>query len=265
MAKYEKEIKILNIKVDDIENKLKSIGAVFKNEKTQKIYTYDIPTLYYRYLEIKELLKTSNNLLYNTTLIKLNTLLAEIEDLISNDRLSSFYKENGIANLTDVSHLPKEKILEIVNSDAMIKLFENNLINPNKWLRLRQSNDKVELTVKHVFEKEESSIQKVLETEINVSSLSEANLLLESVGLARRNYQEKIRKSYTYKNAEIEIDIWPMLEPYMEIECDEEETINELINLLELNENRIVSVNTSHLYKEKGIDIQNISELKFDK
>ena len=147
----------------------------------------------------------------------------------------------------------------------MEKIFKENLINPNKWLRLRQSNDKIELTLKHVFNKKTSQIQNVFEVEIGVSSFSETNLLLESMGLARRNYQEKIRKSYIYKTAEIEIDIWPKLNPYMEIECDDNEIILELLELLELSEYRIVSLNTAQLYKELGIDIQNISELKFDK
>ena len=55
-----------------------------------------------------------------------------------------------------------------------------------------------------------------------------------------------------------------MLEPYLEIECDDELLIEELIQLLNLSNHKIVSVNTSQLYKEKGINIQNLSELKFD-
>ena len=53
MSKIEKEYKILNIDVDVIKNKLKEIGTTFIEKKKQKIYVYDIPTLYYRYLEIK--------------------------------------------------------------------------------------------------------------------------------------------------------------------------------------------------------------------
>ena len=39
---YEKEIKILNISVEDAESKLKNLGATFKGKNRQKIYTYDL-------------------------------------------------------------------------------------------------------------------------------------------------------------------------------------------------------------------------------
>ena len=47
MAKFEKEIKVLDINVEETISKLKKIGATDKGKKEQKIYTYDIPTIYY--------------------------------------------------------------------------------------------------------------------------------------------------------------------------------------------------------------------------
>ena len=137
------------------------------------------------------------------------------------------------------------------------------MINPNKWIRLRKSNEKIELTIKHVLNKKNNKYQNVLETEITVSSFEEANNLLENMGIYKRNYQEKIRYSYVYKDAQIEIDIWPLLEPYLEIECDNENTIKELLEKLNLKEKEIVSINTESLYKRKNIDILKMSTLKF--
>lgn len=54
-----------------------------------------------------------------------------------------------------------------------------------------------------------------------------------------------------------------MLSSYMEIECDNEDLINDLIDKLNLKENRIVSLNTEQLYREIGIDVHSISKLKF--
>ena len=264
MAKNEKEIKILNIDVEQIEKELKKINANFKGEKHQKIYTYDIPTIYYRFLEIKDLLQNDNELIFSTNLIKLKTLLVEIEDLIPSKDLKKIYENYKISKLTDILELPKKELLNVLNSQDFQDIVKSMYINPNKWIRLRQSNNQVELTTKHVFDKAKGKLQSVLETEIIVSSLNETNLLLESLGLARRNYQEKIRKSYTFKDAEIEIDIWPLLEPYLEIECENEKTIEEIISLLHLQKYEIVSCNTSALYKNKGIDIQNMPELKFN-
>ncbi|MEG1048674.1 MAG: CYTH domain-containing protein, partial [Bacilli bacterium] len=153
--------------------------------------------------------------------------------------------------------------LEKLKNKDLNKSISKLDINPNKWIRLRKSNDKIELTTKHIFEKNSNLIQKVMETEIATSDFEETNKLLESIGLMKRSYQEKIRYSYKYKNAEIEIDIWPRLEPYIEIETDNEKLMNEIINLLELNSHEIVSTNTENLYKRKNINLKEISELKF--
>ena len=93
MAKFEKEIKVLDIDVHGMEMKLKEIGATFKGEKFQKIFTYDVPSIYHRYLEIKELLKESHELLYNNNLIKLETLFLEVEDLTSDKILKKIYQK----------------------------------------------------------------------------------------------------------------------------------------------------------------------------
>ena len=87
--------------------------------------------------------------------------------------------------------------------------------------------------------------------------------MLNSLGICKRNYQEKIRYSFVYKDAQIEIDIWPMLEPYLEIECDNDITVEEILEKLNLKANEIVSTNTESLYKRKNIDVLEISTLKF--
>lgn len=263
MAKIEKEIKILEINVETIKEKLKKIGAENKGKKEQKIYVYDIPTLYYRYLEIRELLKVDSPILVNTNIKKLEVLIREFKDLINDKDLEDIIKKYKLNSLEDILKKSKEKINEFLKDEKVEALFSQLKINPNKWIRLRQSNNKSVLTSKHIIEKDTSNFQSVLEIEFEVSSLEETNLFLESIGVARRSYQEKIRYSYKYKNAEIEIDIWPLIKPYMEIECDDENLINEIIEKLELKNNEIVSLNTEQLYKKNGIDVHSMSELKF--
>lgn len=139
----------------------------------------------------------------------------------------------GIIDFNDLYKNDIEVIINKLNlSNTLLNQVNKLEINPNKWIRLRKSNDKVELIVKHVYEKNSDKTQKVKEFEIVVFDLEETNNLLQKLGVVRRNYQEKIRYSYTYKSAEIEIDIWPQLEPYVEIECDDNEIIEEIINLL---------------------------------
>lgn len=219
--------------------------------------------MYYRFLEIRELLNIDSPIFISTNLKKLKTLMLEFNDLVSEKELEKIKQRINVINIIDIHQLPIVKVREILSDSMLEKQFREFIINPNKWVRLRESNGKVELTTKHILEKQESKFQKVLENEIDVSSLEETNLILESIGLSRRSYQEKIRYSYKYKDAEIEIDLWPLLKPYLEIECDNEKIINEVIKKLDLASHEIVSINTEQLYKRINIDVHSLSELKF--
>lgn len=262
MVKYEKEIKILDIDVDDIKSKLESINATFKGVKNQKLYTYDIPTIYYRYLECIQLLKSEKELVKQSAITKLEILFDEFCDLVDDKKISKICKEFKINNLYEL--LTKDDLVILLeNNKYLNKTISGAMINPNKWVRLRQTNDEIELTLKQVYEKNDDTIQKVKEIEISVNDFEETNLMLQNMGIVRRNYQEKVRHSYAYKDASIEIDEWPMLKPYMEIECDNIETIQEIVKLLDLTDKEIVSLNTEQLYKRKNIDVLAISELKF--
>lgn len=263
MAKFEKEIKILDVDVELMKQKLKKIGAEYKGQKNQKIYVYDIPTIYYRYLEIRELLKSQKTIIINANLKKLEVLISEYQDLVDKNELALIEERFKLKSIKEITKKDLNEITNFLEDPIIEKSFKKYMINENKWIRLRQSNNKITLTSKHILEKSKSNFQNVLETEIEVSSLEETNLLLENLGIAKRSYQEKIRHSYIYKSAEIEIDIWPLLKPYMEIECDDENTINEILDLLKIRDKEIVSLNTEQLYKRINIDVHSMSELKF--
>ncbi|HPE14787.1 MAG TPA: hypothetical protein PLT65_02995 [Bacilli bacterium] len=242
---------------------IENIGAKNKGEKQQKIYVYDVPTLYYRFLEIRELLNSDSEMIINTNLKKLEILIFELNDLLEEEKRIALLHHLSIDSFDELSNLSLNQLKDILCDDMLEKEIKRFSINPNKWIRLRESNNKVELTTKHILEKQNSKFQNVIETEIEVSSLDETNRLLENIGIARRSYQEKIRYSYEYKNAEIEIDIWPKLQPYMEIECDDEMVIEEIIDKLDLKNNEVVSLNTEQLYRRIGIDVHSMSELRF--
>ena len=261
----EKEVKVLDIDEDYILGKLGSIGATDKGIKNQKLYTYDIPTLEHRYKEAYELMKSGNSLLQNTSINKLKQVLSEYEDLESDNVLNKIYDDMKIHNFDDLFNKSSNEIVDIIKKCKLLSAgIRKYKINPNKWIRLRESNNKVELTVKNIYNKSDSKLQKVMEYEIGTNSFEDTNLLLESIGLIRRNYQEKIRHSFVYKNAEIEIDKWPLINPYLEIECADENVIREVIDLLGLDKYEIVSMNTTDVYKKYGIDILSMPELRFE-
>ena len=63
---------------------------------------------------------------------------------------------------------------------------------------------------------------------------------------------------------EIDIDSWPLIPPYLEIEGNSDEEIRKVIEKLGLQNKDIVSCNTADVYKKYGIDLYQFRELRFN-
>ena len=87
---------------------------------------------------------------------------------------------------------------------------------------------------------------------------------MKSIGLKEKTYQENRRIRYILDGIEFDIDFWPRLEPYLEIEALSWGEIDKAINLLGLNpeEKRIFS--THQIYQLEGIDEKEYQEMTFD-
>lgn len=77
-------------------------------------------------------------------------------------------------------------------------------------------------------------------------------------------YQENRRISYLLDWVEIEIDFWPLIPAYLEIEWKNENEVKEVANKLWYSINEITSINTKDVYLKYGFDIDLMKELKFD-
>ena len=84
--------------------------------------------------------------------------------------------------------MDKKQTLKILNSNQLKEFINNYKTTTKKWIRLRKTIEKKEnkeikekttLTIKHILKDNESNIQQMQETEIEVSSFEETNELLE--------------------------------------------------------------------------------------
>ena len=131
----------------------------------------------------------------------------------------------------------------------------------NKWIRLRTNGIETTLTYKDI---ESNTIDGTKEVEFNVNSFELANEFLNKIGFIARSYQENGRIQYTLDNVEIDIDTWPMIPTYLEIEGNSEEEVNNMVKKLELSNSKITSLNCDDFYRKiYNIDISKIKELKF--
>ena len=132
----------------------------------------------------------------------------------------------------------------------------------NEWIRLRTNGKETTLTYKNVESKDISGTK---ELEIVVSDFEETNQLLKIMGYTPRSFQENLRTRYYLDHIEIDIDTWPLIPTYLEIEGNSEEDVKRVEKLLELNESKVTTMNCQDIYLEEyGIDINQIEELKFD-
>lgn len=99
------------------------------------------------------------------------------------------------------------------------------------WARVRDEVEKVTMTYKRVTEK---SLDGVEEVELIVDSFDNAREFLRSVGLIEKAYQETKRIRYVLKeeNVEFDIDTWPGLYPWIEIEADSKKIVKKYASLL---------------------------------
>ena len=64
-----------------------------------------------------------------------------------------------------------------------------------------------------------------------------------------------MRIAYDYKNTEIVIDKWPLIDPYIEIEGPTKKEIDEAVEMLGFDLKDAIVINTDDVYLREGIDI----------
>lgn len=132
---------------------------------------------------------------------------------------------------------------------------------PGRWVRLRDTGDEITLCVKQI---NSDAVDGTHETEVTVDDFEEAAALLQLTGLTPRSYQENRRTSYTLGAARLEVDEWPRIPPYLEIEADDEAQVWTAATALGIDHAQLTSINTTKVYSLYGIDLNSIADLRFE-
>ena len=129
-----------------------------------------------------------------------------------------------------------------------------------KFIRLRTNGVKTTLTYK---DKKYTSMSSTKELELEIEDFSKAHMLLTAAGLSIDKYVENKRISYKYDDVEFDIDCYPMIPPYVEIEAKNEDIINEFINKLGLQNYEATIDSLKKVYKKYNVDFESMKEIKF--
>jgi len=139
--------------------------------------------------------------------------------------------------------------------------YDFNPIKENSWIRLRTDETTTTLTIKEIHN---DNINGTKELEIIVNNFEKTNQFLNKLGYTKKNYQENKRISYKLNNVEIEIDFWPQIPPYLEIEAKTIKEIEKTVKLLGFKMSQTTSINTKKVYQKYNININSIKELKLE-
>ncbi|MET9269456.1 CYTH domain-containing protein [Kribbella sp. NPDC003557] len=130
----------------------------------------------------------------------------------------------------------------------------------SRWIRLRDTGTAVTLTVKEIAH---DGIDGTTETEVVVGDFETTSELLGRIGFRPKSYQENRRTSFELQGAELEIDAWPLIPPYLEIEGRSREHVIEVAGALGIPEEQLTGENTTKVYARYGIDLTTIPDLRF--
>lgn len=112
--------------------------------------------------------------------------------------------------------------------------FSDNRLNKerNGWVRVRDEGDKVTLSYKQLNDR---TLEGTKEVTVVVHDFDATCLFLEQIGLTVKSYQETKRESWELDKAQIELDEWPWIKPFMEVEASSIEDLQRVTNKLGLN------------------------------
>lgn len=140
-------------------------------------------------------------------------------------------------------------------------VYDFNPILPNKWIRLRTNGIETTLTIKNVKNK---NIDGTEELEIAVSDLEKTNLILKELGYIPKAVQENKRCRYILNGVEIDIDSWPQIPDYIEIEGKNEEEVYKTVEILGFTKENTTGKDVESVYKDYGIDLNKIEILELE-
>ena len=132
----------------------------------------------------------------------------------------------------------------------------------DQWIRLRDNGNEITLAVKQVSN---DAVDGTHETEIVVGNFEDTNTMLGLLGFTPKSYQENRRVSFLYAGARLEIDTWPLISPYLEIEAESVADVHRVAALLGYPADRVTGENTMDIYARRGIDVSTVPALRFSR
>ena len=137
----------------------------------------------------------------------------------------------------------------------------------NGWIRVRDEGDKVTFTYKQT---DSYDIDGTKEIETTVGDFDATIAILEQANIAKGSFQESRRETWMLGEVHVELDEWPWLDPYIEIEAPTQELIHDTVMKLGLDMAQALAGDVMVAYRDQyphlGLHdtVGNLASVKFD-
>lgn len=136
------------------------------------------------------------------------------------------------------------------------------------WIRLRTEGEKSTLTFKQRLgtnlRNNLGGDEGMYERETVVSDFDATRDILLKAGLVEKMYQENKRTHYIMGDVECDIDTWPLIVPYLEIEGKTWDAVYGAGEKLGFKKEDAKIFSTNQIYRLQGLDDRNYTRLTFD-
>ena len=132
------------------------------------------------------------------------------------------------------------------------------------WVRVRNEGDKITLSYKQLMGR---TVHGTKEVNVVVENFDAACSFLESIGMESKSFQETKRESWKLGSTEIELDTWPWIPSFVEIEAKNEKELKSVAIKLGLDFSDALhgSVETAYqaIYDVTEEEIDSWEEIRF--
>lgn len=148
-----------------------------------------------------------------------------------------------------------------------VALKNEAMVAKKGWIRVRDEGNRVTFGYKQA---DSRNIDGMKEIETTVGSFDDAVAILKQLELDDWSFQESKRESWRLGEVQVELDEWPWLEPFIEIEALNEELVYDTARKLNFDMKDAVAADVMSAYRVQyphlGPDalISDLPEVKFD-
>lgn len=145
----------------------------------------------------------------------------------------------------------EEEIFHMNDSVAAVK---------NRFVRLRKTKGKVRLTYK---ERTATAVDGAQEVEFDVSDIAKCSELFGKIGLTAVRHVEKYRRTLKLGDVTLDIDTWPKIPAYVEVEGPSVESLKDACNKLELDWEKRFDGDAREVFRHYGHDMDKLTVVTF--